>query len=60
MIYHLEEHLFMNRTHFYIIRSLLVMQAMQEISYKFERKGLLTTENPYQKFHQTQMNVNFV
>lgn len=60
MIYHLEEHLFMNCTHLYIIRSLLVMQAMQEISYKFERKGLLATENPYQKFHQTQMKVNFV
>lgn len=31
--------------HFNLICSLLVMQAMQEVSYKSEKKGLLTTEN---------------
>lgn len=30
---------------FNLICSLLVMQAMQEVSYKSEKKGLLTTEN---------------
>lgn len=37
--------------HFNIICSLLVIQAMQEVSYKFERKGILTTENLGLKFH---------